>query len=116
MEHWNIKNGDLAGLWAVNPEAAKGADMWQRIDEIIMAYVKLHPLEIELLVRCNREDVKLKANDYGSTKSKQLRWSASLPAGLMFKIQQIYPEVFTDKNIYHKFLKKHPGFLVCKTV
>jgi hypothetical protein len=115
-EHWDMKNGDLAGVWAINPLEAKGADMWQIVEEIVMAYVKLHPLEVEFVVRSNKQEVETKANDFGSTENESLRWSASLPAGLMFKIQQVYPEIFTDKTLYHKFLKKHPGFLVCKTI
>lgn len=115
-EHWNVENGNFKGLWSVNAEAAKGADIWQRIDEIVAAYTKLHPMEMELTVRENQAIRNSRLNEWAATPGKGLRWGASIPAGLMFKIQTIYPEVFSNKTLFHRFLKKYKGLTTCQTL
>ncbi len=115
-EHWKLRDGNFEGLYKINPEYAKGVDMWAKLDEIINAYVNLHPIEMELQVRANAERIKTQFNDYGSNASKNIRFGASIPAGLMFMINQVYPEVFTDNKLFHKFLKRYKGFRVSKTI
>lgn len=116
QEHLDIEDGNFKGLWNINPFAAKGADMWQRMDEIINAYTKLHPVEMELQVRANAVRVKTQLNDLGTTESKSIRYGASIPTGLMLKLQTIYPEVFTERNLFNQFLKRYKGLRVCQKV
>lgn len=115
-EHWDIKNGDFAGLWSIDPTLAKGADMWAKIEEIITSYTKLHPLEIELQVRANQERSSSLLTETGANSTGTMRIGMSIPAGLMFKIQQVYPEVFSNKDLFHKFLRKYKGFTICSRV
>ena len=115
-EHLNIQDGVFKGLWAVKGEYATGADMWDKIENIISAYAKLHPIEMELQVRSNIERTKEQLNDYGSNRNKNIRYGLSMPVGLMFSIQRIYPEIFEDQKLLTHFMKKFKGLRICKTV
>lgn len=115
-EHLDIQDGQFKGLWNINPENAKGSDMWARMEDIISSYTKVHPLEMELQVRANAERMKTQLNDFGSNASKNIRWGASLPIGLMLKLQAVYPEVFEEPKLFNLFLKKYKGFRVCNKV
>lgn len=116
-EHHKVDDkGKLKGLFVIDPTKTQSSDMWGKIDEIVGAYASLHKLEVELLVRQNAEKTKTQLNKYGATKNKDIRWGASIPAALLFRLQMVYPEVFTEKNLFNKFLRRYKGFRVCNTV
>jgi hypothetical protein len=115
-EHWVIDNQvGFKGLWTIDGKNTGASDMWDRIEQIIAAYTKVHPLEMELLVRENAEISKSRINDTASSKAG-IRWGLSIPHGLLFEIQTLYPELFLNKNLFHKFLKKYKGLRICKNV
>jgi hypothetical protein len=116
QEHWNEKNGRLLGLWAVDATKARGVDIWDRVDEVVASYTALHPLQIEKTVRENIKLKEIQMNEFASTGSKSLRWGAEIPPGLLFKIEAIAPQIFREKTLFHKFLKRYPGFAICQTV
>jgi hypothetical protein len=115
-EHWKVRDGNFLGLYALKSEHAKGLDKWERIDDIVRAYTQLHPTEVELTVRENQAQKKEQLNMWGATKDKSLRQGLAIPAGLLFAIEQVYPEVFSEKPELHKFMRKFQGFTVCETV
>ena len=115
-EHWNVKNGELKGLWTVNTDAIKGDDLWSKLDAVIYAYTKLHPMEMEAVVRQNGWEVQTRMNEHGSTKNKSLRYSLSMPVALMFKCEAIEPNIFNNKKLLHGFMKRYKGLRVCESV
>ncbi len=116
-EHWKLdKQGEIEGVFVVDPTKAKGADLWQKIDEVIVAYTQLHPVEMEAQVRSNVLRMKEQLNEFGSTKDKSLRWGASIPTALLFRLQILEPELFENKRLFNTFLKKYKGFAVCKRI
>ena len=118
-EHWNIdKKGDLLGIWDINAYAASGADLWDKIDYVIKEYAKVHRLELEIVIRENAAISKSRQNDLAMSHKGglRLRWGASIPPGLLFKLEQIEPMLFSNKKLFHKFLKKYKGFRICKTI
>lgn len=119
-EHLNIdKDGKILGLLKINSELVVGVDVWQKIDRAITEYARLHPIEVEITVRENGKISDSRLNDFASTKnngSGRLRWGCNIPAALMFLLEQIEPNLFTEKSLYHKFLNKYKGFRICKKV
>lgn len=119
IEHLNLdKKGDLLGLWDIDVKKATGLDMWDKIQSVIEAYAKVHSLEMEILVRQNLELSRTRKNSMALTEEggNRLRWGMNIPHGLMFKLELLEPMLFSDKKLYHKFLKKYKGFRVCETV
>lgn len=117
-EHLNLdKKGKILGLWDIDTSELTGA-RWDKVQQVIEAYAKVHRLEMELLVRENAEISESQANTFGSANNggNRLRWGANIPPGLMFKLEQAEPLLFSDKAIFHTFLKKYKGLRVCKTV
>ena len=119
QQHWNKdKSGELLGIWDINAYAANGADIWDKIDEVIREYAKVHTMEMEILIRENANISNSRKNDLAMSGKNdiRLRWGASIPPGLLFKLEQIEPMLFSNKKLFHKFLKKYKGFRICKTV
>lgn len=112
------KDGDLKGLYMIDTDKAKkvGNDMWSRIDEIIKAYIELHPMEMQALILTNQERRNDLLDGMATTKDKSLRWGISIPGPLLFKIEALYPELMTDKKLFHKFMKRYPAFRITKHV
>ncbi len=115
-EHWNVDNGDFKGLWAINPEMAQGADIWQKIDEIVIAYSKLNPGEVFLTILENKAESARLMHETGKTKGGTMRYGAAWPLGLWVKIKQLAPDLFLNKKNFHKLLRKYPGFTIAKKI
>jgi hypothetical protein len=109
------KDGKLAGLYALNLDNLTG-DIWTKIDQIIHEYARIHPNEMKLLVIENKIISSNRINETASNKSKSIRWGASIPVALMFKLQLAVPELLENKAIFHQFLKKYKGFAICKKI
>jgi len=112
-EHLHIEDGKFKGLWNINPENARG-DYWTRVQEIIEAYTKLHPIEMELQVRANAKQSAIHNSNHGFSKEKTLQWGVSMPIGLMLKLQAVAPEIFENRNLFAAFKRKYKGLCVCK--
>lgn len=118
-EHLNLdKQGKILGLWDFDAKNAKGVDLWDKIQSVVETYAKIHSMEIEIMVRQNAEITQTRKNALSITEEggNRIRWGCNLPHGLMFKLEQLEPMLFSDKKLYHKFLKKYKGFRVCETV
>lgn len=119
-EHWNLQDGKLLGVYSVDPTKAQGVDIWQKFDEVIAAYTRLHPTEMELHIREVAAIRKNRLNEFASNKDHSMRWGCSIPAALMFKLELVEPELFANtprgKRIFNQFLRKYKGFRVCNIV
>lgn len=117
-EHWRLNNkGQLAGVWHINAEKAEGVDIWQKIDRVINEYTKIHPNEMRMLVLENKFISDTRKNDYASSGgTAKLRWGASIPPGLFFKLQIIEPTLFENRRLFNRFLKRYKGLRICKKV
>lgn len=111
------KQGKFEGLYSINALKAEGVDFWQKIDRVIEAYAMLFPNEIRMLVYENKKISDSRKNDFASVKGgSNLRWGASIPPALMFKLECVCPTLFDDKRLFHKFIKRYRGFSICKKV
>lgn len=115
-EHLEIKNGQIKGLYMIDPTKVNKKEFWQNIDDIVGDYAKIHPDEMTMLVYENKAIADQRLKNTGASKSGSIRWGASIPAALMFKLEAFEPMLFTDKSLFHKFLKKYKGFRTCKVV
>jgi len=117
-EHLDVdQQGNLKGLWDIDVKKVTGGDLWDKVQNLVEAYAKVHSMEVEIIIRENAELTETRKNALASTEGgSRLRWGGNLPVGLMFKLELLEPELFTNKKLYHKFLKKYKGFRVCKTV
>lgn len=110
-EHWKQKNnGDIEGIFRVDTKNVRGVDLWARVDAIIQSYVRIHPREIAAQLEMNRERNEVQKNDYGS--GAEIRIGVSIPVGLLIDLERIEPALFSNKNLFHKFMEKYPGFRV----
>lgn len=119
-EHLNVdKTGKILGLYKINASAVLGVDIWQKIERTIIEYTKLHPLEVELVLRENKFLTETRLNDFATSGKKgmaNLRWGCNIPVALMFLLEEIEPKLFANPKLYHKFLNKFKGFRICKKV
>lgn len=115
-EHWDLdENGNLRGLHVIDPKLATGADIWDKLDEVIRDYAKVNPNEMRLHLM-EVASVRLDLNNELGTSKGQLRWGVSIPPGLYFRIQALEPDIFNNRDMYHKFMRKYPGFRICRKV
>jgi hypothetical protein len=117
LEHhvFDSKGKDV-GLLIINPFDVQGVDMWQRVDRLITEYSQVFPSEMYLILFENGLKRREMRNKYGSNKSKTLRLGASIPPGLYYKINQIYPEIFNQKPLFRQFMRRYKGFRIPETI
>lgn len=70
------------------------------------------------IIEQNKDITQTRANDYGSTEKKDLRWGLSLPTSLysvlnQFKKMNNLPPLFNEKGEIEWFMKKFPSFKTC---
>ena len=115
-EHWKLDdNGNFEGLYLVDPSLATGVDLWEKLENVIKEYAKLHPDEMRLHL-LETAQIRLEAKNEKAEAKEGLRWGCSIPPGLYFRIQTLEPLIFNDKDYFHTFLKKYPGFRICQKV
>lgn len=105
-----------SGVLYVDTKKFSHQGVWERIDEVIRDYSEIHPNEMRMLVLENRMISEERKNGFASTGNKSMRWGASVPPGLMFKLETVEPRLFADKHLFHAFLRKYKGFRICKVV
>jgi hypothetical protein len=116
-EHWVLdKNGEISGLYVVDTTLMQDSCSWDAIDQAIREYSAIHPNEMRLQVIDNAKRVMENTTKTGSNKSKTMRLGVSIPVALMFKLQQIMPDIFEDKRKMQKFMKKYKGLRTCEHV
>lgn len=114
--HLYNPDGSLRGLYVVKEGTTHKLSIWDRIEEAIQDYAKIHPNEMQLQVIQNSYVRAGARNDFSAAKEKSLRWGASLPVGLMFRLQAIDPELFEDPLKFTKFIKRYKGLATCRKV
>jgi hypothetical protein len=93
-----------------------GVDKWEIIDKMIRDYVKLHPEEMKTFlndVRNRRASLK---RDTGSSDTKSMRLSVSMPSDLYMRISEFFPEVFQSNENVSNFMRRFQGFTIPKNV
>ena len=114
-EHLKInKDGILEGLYTIDTQ--KGSfthlDIWDKVDQIVEEYTRLHPQEMEIIVR---ENILISANNFNkfgsSTKDGkiELHGHRRFPVGLLRTLETFAPELFDNKKNYHKLQKRFKG-------
>jgi len=115
-EHLRFNNGGLAGLYRLDTSKVTGIDLWAKLDMVINEYVKIHPNEMKMLVYENKAIGNSRMNSLASNKNKTVRWGASLPPALMFKLEEVEPMLFSSKKLFNSFLKRYKGLRICQSV
>lgn len=108
-EHWRIKNNSF-GLFAVNHKASG----WDKLDQIIDNYYKVHRLELKEIEKENKTTLATRKNKFGS--ASKIRMVASIPVGLMRILEKCEPDLFKDKKKFHVFIKRYKKFKVCQEI
>lgn len=111
------KSGALLGLYRLDVDKARQHyGLWDGVEALVQEYVKLHPQEVALAVAENKQTKDIAYNKFSSTKGNAMRHSLSLPPGLMFKLEQFEPTLFTNRKTLHEFMRRYEGFRACQTV
>lgn len=112
-EHLKLTTPKELKILTLNTDKFVHNDFWSRIDEIVADYTKIHPLEMEIIVRENAEIAANQFNKHGLTKEKgtkgELRHHMRIPADLMTTLTLFCPELFWEPKNYHKFMKRYKG-------
>lgn len=82
-------------------------DSWGAIAQAIGEYMILHPNEMRLYLMENQQ---MRVAGTGSWKSKAQRQLGRVPVALLFKLERIMPDIFTNKLKRRHFFKEYPGF------
>lgn len=91
-----------------------GNNTWKKIEMVIQAYTKVHPEEIKEIVMDNATFANTRKNERGTV--GKMRYSVRIPAGLLFKLEQVEPQLFASKKMLNQFMEKYKGFRVCQKV
>lgn len=119
------KHGVLApmkGLKIIIPNITldkRRGDMWDMIEGLIQDYTRAHPEEMRLFMAANKWARSTRANRFGMSEQKSLRWGMNMPTGLDILIRRYFPDIFDGpkgKRNFTKFMRKFPGFRVCEIV
>lgn len=103
-------------------ELRKKNDPWVVLDELIKAWVKKSPEEVEAVkVDIGDQREILTDKDYGTTsggKDFDRRLIVLFPTTLQAWIRKVYgtAELPFDRNFYKEFAKRYPGFRVANKV
>ena len=117
MEHLEVdEHGRIVGVYTIDTDKLEGLDSWDAIDQAIKEYAAIHPNEIRLQMIQNQETRKNQYSKFGSGKTKAMRHGISIPVALMFKLERIMPDLFSDQRKTRLFMKKYKGFRTCQEV
>jgi hypothetical protein len=113
-EHWRSDREGNFGLMDIDVTNAYGNNTWKKIEMVIQAYSKVHPEEIKEIVHDNAYIAQTQKNEFA--KAGKMRYSVRIPAGLLFKLEQVEPKLFANKKMLNQFMEKYKGFRVCQKV
>lgn len=112
QEHWKTNDaGQLQGVWGLNLEKIGSGDIWDKIDRVIVEWTKLHPIEMAEHLLFVKELSAMQKKDTASSDSG-LRYGVEIPTGLGIQLNIVAPEIFTNKPLLHKFMRRYKGFTV----
>jgi len=110
------EHGRVVGLYSLNTDSLEGIDTWTAVDQVIKEYSVLNPSEIQLQILQNKETRNTNYNKWGSGKSKAMRHGVSIPAGLLFKLERVMPDLFQDRRKTREFMRRYKGFRTCEAI
>lgn len=111
-EHLKLSTEDTLRIQTVDLNSFAHLDFWSKVDEIIEDYTKIHPMEMEIIVRQNKQIAEGQFHKHGAQQkgsNTELRHRLRMPADLMTLLSTFAPELFETKVNYHKFMKRYKG-------
>jgi len=106
----------IVGLYCLDVDNLDGVDSWAAVDQAIKEYAVIHPNEITMVIAENADIRKANYNKFGSGKSQSMRHGVSIPPALMFKLERVMPDIFTNPKKLHHFMEKYKGFRTCDAI
>ncbi len=108
-EHLQFNNGNI-GYLKVLADKFIHNDYWSQIDEIVADYVKVHPLEMEIVARTNIQRQQQALTKWGEGKGKsELRLGLSMPVQLLRTLEAYDPDLLINHHKKEKFGKRFKG-------
>lgn len=114
LEH-HVENsaGQDVGFLHIDVKNIEGIDLWQKIDRLLVEYTKVFPNEMRVHLWENQQIRRTRKDQYASLRTNSgMRWGASIPPGLYFKLQELEPMLFAEKKLFRKFMKRYRGFTI----
>lgn len=108
--------GKLAAVQFVDVSTLVDLNSWTAVDSVIREYTSINPIEIREFVEANAV---LRVNQTyrtGANVTKTMRHALSIPIGLAGKLEQVMPDIFTNKRKLRHFMKCYKGFTACNTI
>jgi hypothetical protein len=92
--------------------------LWECITACIDAWKALKPKQWESYLVDVAEDKKTRANKYGSTKDKSLRYIVDIPTPVYKLIRILFPseELKMDKKFFRAFARRYPEYRVANKI
>lgn len=108
-EHLEVdEKGQVATIRFVQVE--EDVDSWDAIAQALGEYAILHPNEMRLFLMENQQIRRENFYATGATKSRTQRRMGRVPVALLFKLERIMPDLFTNQRKRRTFFKEYPGF------
>jgi len=114
--HVYDSKGLNVGLLNIDVTKLEGIDLWAKIDTLLVEYSKVFPNELRMLLIENAAKRQEARTSNAESKDKTMRWGASIPPALYWKLQALEPTIFTDKKLFIKFLNRYKGFRIAKKI
>jgi hypothetical protein len=109
--------GKTLAVYKFTPDSH--SDKFEVIAKLVEDWAKTHPNDMREILDGAKEQ-RNEGNDYGSAedrlKDKNFRRGMMLPAGLHVILKKNFPEIFEDKKLYNKFMKRFPGFVTINKI
>ena len=89
-------------------------DTWSKVDSVIKTYKELHKNDNEwkLWLKDVNRIRQTRKNEYSSNKDKSIRFGITIPPQLMFEIEVVEPDMFSNKKLFSRFMKHYPIFVI----
>lgn len=104
------------GLLNIETGKITGVDLWTKVDKLLVEYSKVFPSELQLTLIENAARRRAAKDKNATSNNKTMRWGASIPPALYFKLQALEPAIFTDKKLFIKFLNRYKGFRIAEKI
>jgi hypothetical protein len=108
---FNDKTGEVRML-KILTEGFSHQDYWSQVEELVQDYTKVHPMEMEIVVRQNEQKKAGAFTKWGEAKGdsrSEIKLGLSMPLMLMALLESYDPEILTDHKKSHLFRQKYKG-------
>lgn len=98
----------------LKPDPNKG--MWENIEQWIGECAKIDPQGFKdcLSVVKELKELYWRQRSKGMNKSGSMQHALTMPHEMQLAIKRYYPEIFRERALLAKFIRKFPGFVVYK--